>query len=91
MSYQGMVVDLQELERFITTLNGFNGELADSTNNITSHFTTLGDAWRDEKYQQFAGEWDTAMHAIDNYLADSPNYVTYLRRKAADVEEYLRG
>ena len=68
MPGQGMVIDLAELERFIDTLRAFDSEMADSANKITSHFGTLGDAWRDQEYQKFAATWDSAMHAIDNYV-----------------------
>ncbi len=91
MAYQGMVVDLEELERFIDSLTRFNAALGEASDKLTSHWVRLGDVWRDEQYGKFAAMWDETVHGIDDYLQEAPGYVTYLRRKAEQVSDFLRG
>jgi uncharacterized protein YukE len=86
-----MWVDLEELQRFINTLQQFDDELADSVSKLSSHFDQLGDVWRDAKYQEFAAEWEEALLAISGYLDAAPDHVRFLQAKAAAVEEYLHG
>lgn len=85
----GMMVDLQTLEQFFQTLHRFDDELADSVGNLESHWAQLGSVWRDEKYDEFAANWEEALAAMRKYLDEAPDNTRFLRQKADAVADYL--
>lgn len=79
------------LRQFITTLQAFNKELDARSRNLTGHWTSLQQVWRDQQAARFAADWDVTMRSIQRYLGESSTYVNHLHIKLKQVEdEYNR-
>jgi uncharacterized protein YukE len=89
MSNRAMIADLEALSHFISRLQDFNTQLSESSGNLTSCWSSLGETWQDAQYEKFASEWEQALQTIRTYLNSAPEYVNHLQTKARQVSDYL--
>ncbi len=84
-------VDPAELRRFAQDLNRFNHELQGLLGNLHSRLRGLESSWQDQEQRKFSEAFEHTLKAISGFLETSHEHVQLLARKAARIEEYLRG
>ena len=83
-------VDPTELRRFASDLNRFNTELQRLVSTLHSRMRGLEATWRDQEQKKFAEEFDQTAKLLGNFLESSQEHVSFLGKKAALIEEYLK-
>ena len=83
-------VDPAELRRFAQDLNRFNNELQSLVSGLHSRMRNLENTWRDQEQKKFAEEFDQTAKLLGNFLESSQEHVSFLGKKAALIEEYLK-
>ena len=83
-------VDPAELRRFASDLNRFNTELQRLVSTLHSRMRSLEATWRDQEQKKFAEEFDQTAKLLGNFLESSQEHVSFLGKKAALIEEYLK-
>jgi len=56
---------------------------------LQARFASLGDTWKDQERDKFAGEFQQTMKALRRFVDVSGEYAPYLLRKAQRIEDYL--
>jgi hypothetical protein len=51
---------------------------------------TLENSWRDQEQRKFAEAFDQTVKTLGNFLEASHQHVSFLGKKAALIEEYLK-
>lgn len=82
--------DLESLIEFREHLQRFNRTLVDEFASMRSHWQSLGDAWKDVKYQQFGEALQEAANGIQHYLQRTSDQEQSLLRTIHIIDEYLR-
>ncbi len=83
-------VDPAELRRFAQDLNRFNSELQTLVSGLHARMRGLESSWRDQEHRKFAEAFEQTMKVLAGFLEASQEHVSFLGKKAAHVEEYLR-
>ncbi len=83
------VVDPAELRRFAANLKRFCAELQAALGGLHSQYLALGDTWRDQEYERFRQEFETALSGHERLSEVSAEFIPFLLRKAERIEEYL--
>ena len=83
-------VDPAELRRFAADLNRFNNDLAALLGGLNGRMRGLEASWRDQEQRKFTEAFDQTMKVVGRFVQDSQEHVTFLNKKAAIVEEYLK-
>jgi uncharacterized protein YukE len=83
-------VDPAELRRFAQDLNRFNTELGRLVSGLHSRMRGLEASWRDQEQKKFAEEFDATVKTLGRFLESSQEHVSFLGKKAALIEEYLK-
>ena len=84
-----VISDPREIRRFQDALRQFNSEVTAANTRIHSQLNSLGSTWRDQEYQKFSQELETALRAFQNYLQNADGYLSHLNAKAAALESFL--
>ena len=84
------VVDPDELRQFARTLKKFVNDLRDRGSSVGNQLTALGASWRDQEHKKFVEEFEQHMKTIARFTEASEQYVPFLVRKAAHIEDYLQ-
>jgi uncharacterized protein YukE len=80
--------DPEVLRQFIATLQTFNSELQNRSRNLSGHWASLQQVWRDRQCDAFAAEWETTVQAIDRYLRGCDRHVADLQTRLRQMESY---
>lgn len=83
------IVDPDELRQFAVSLMRYNELLADATATLHSQFSHLGETWRDQEQVRFANEFEQTIRVISLFQQASEEYIPFLNRKAAEIDQYL--
>jgi uncharacterized protein YukE len=83
-------VDPVELRRFASDLNRFNNELQRLVSGLHSRMRGLESTWRDQEQKKFAEEFDSTVKMLSHFLESSQEHASFLGKKAALIEEYLK-
>ena len=83
-------VDPSELRRFASDLNRFNTELQRLVSTLHSRMRSLEATWRDQEQKKFAEAFDTTAKVLGKFMEDSRDHASFLAKKAALIEEYLK-
>ena len=83
-------VDPAELRRFAQDLNRFNNDLAALLASLNARMRGLEASWRDQEQRKFAEAFEQTMKMMNNFMELSTQHVSFLGKKAALVEEYLK-
>lgn len=85
------IIDVEELQRFISTFAYIQGIMREKKEFINSEFKSLGEVWKDKNYQQFESTFLQTMGEIEQFLRHAEAYSHYLQRKAQAAQNYLEG
>jgi uncharacterized protein YukE len=83
-------VDPAELRRFAQDLVRFNNELQSLLAGLNGRMRGLEATWRDQEQKKFAEAFDQTAKHLSGFLDASQQHATFLGKKAALIEEYLK-
>jgi uncharacterized protein YukE len=83
-------VDPAEIRRFAQDLARFNNDLQGLVSGLNGRMRNLETTWRDQEQRKFAEAFDVTVKALGNFLEASHQHVSFLGKKAALIEEYLK-
>jgi uncharacterized protein YukE len=83
------IADPEDLERFARELKRFSEELSQARHRLQAHFIRLGETWRDQEHQKFAGEFEQAMRVLIQFRRASDEQIPILLAKAGRLRDYL--
>jgi WXG100 family type VII secretion target len=83
-------VDPAELRRFAQDLARFNNELQSLMGGLHARMRGLESTWRDQEQRKFADAFEQTMKMMSNFMELSTQHVSFLGKKAALIEEYLK-
>ena len=83
-------VDPAELRRFAHDLARFNNDLQTLVAGLNARMRNLETTWRDQEQRKFAEAFDQTVKVLANFLENSHQHVSFLGKKAALIEEYLK-
>lgn len=83
-------VDPAELRRFAQDLNRFNNELQGLLAGLHARLRGLESTWRDQEHRKFADAFEQTVKGLSGFLEASHEHVSFLTKKAALIEDYLR-
>ena len=83
-------VDPAELRRFAADLNRFNNELQTLVASLHGKMRALEQNWRDQEQRKFSEVFDSTVKALSVFLENSHQHVSFLGKKAALIEDYLK-
>ena len=84
------IVDPAELRRFAQNLKSFNNEVGRQLSVLQGQFAGLGDTWRDQEHEQFAGQFLETVQVLTRFMESSQLHINFLLRKAECIDEYLQ-
>jgi hypothetical protein len=85
----GVINDIEALSEFRAHLTRFNTELAESFGLIRSHWTDLGEVWRDDMYREFGEALEEVIPGIEHYLAAAEGHQLHLAALIERLQAYL--
>lgn len=85
----GVINDIEALTEFRAHLLQFNTDLAESFMMIRSHWTELGEVWRDDMYRQFGEALEEVMPGIETYLSAAEDHQLHLAALIERLQAYL--
>jgi len=83
-------VDPNELRRFAQDLNRFNNELQGLISGLHGRLRALESTWRDQEQRKFTEAFEQTVKVLGGFLENSHQHATFLGKKAALIEEYLK-
>lgn len=83
-------VDPGELRRFAQDLSRFNNELQSLMAGLHARMRNLESSWRDQEQRKFSEAFDQTAKGLGNFLEASHQHVSFLGKKAALIEDYLK-
>jgi uncharacterized protein YukE len=83
-------VDPAELRRFAQDLSRFNNELQALVSGLHARMRNLENTWRDQEQRKFAEAFEQTVKVFGGFLEASHQHVSFLGKKAALIEEYLK-
>ena len=84
------IADPEELKRFANLLKKFNTELVDRSNALAGQLESLSTTWRDQENKKFAEQFSQQLMGVTRLVEVNNEYIPFLMRKAARIEEYLQ-
>jgi uncharacterized protein YukE len=83
-------VDPNELRRFASDLNRFNGELQSLMGGLHGRLRGLENTWRDQEQRKFVEVFEQTLKVLNVFLENSNLHASFLSKKAAAIENYLK-
>jgi uncharacterized protein YukE len=83
-------VDPAELRRFAQDLKRFNNDLEALISGLHARMASLEANWRDQEQRKFSEAFSSTVKVLGNFLQASNEHASFLAKKAALVEEYLK-
>ena len=83
------IADPDEIERFANELNRFNNDLEQMSKRLTGKMGQLSGSWRDKEFAKFEQQFNQTMRNIRSFVNVSKKQVSYLKRKARTLRDYL--
>ncbi len=84
------VVNPEELRQFAQSLKKFNNQLRERASSLGNQLAALSATWRDQEHKKFVEQFETNMKVLLRFTETADEYVPYLVRKAAHIEDYLQ-
>jgi hypothetical protein len=85
----GVLVNPEDLERFINELKVFTSQLRDSTARLNGQFVRVSDTWRDQEQVKFAREFEHLMRVLQQFTQSADKQIPVLQRKAKFIRDYM--
>jgi len=82
-------MDPDEARRFAKWLEEETGRVMIDMRETTQAMTDLQIAWNDFKYNEYMRTFETSTESINRFRQEAERYVSYLRKKADLVAQYL--
>ncbi|MBC7264332.1 MAG: hypothetical protein H5T64_08220 [Chloroflexi bacterium] len=79
----------KDMREFAGYLKRFNVMLTEEKRQLRARFVRLGETWQDQKYQNFAQEFEQTMRLLDYFEKASEEVVPFLLKDAEILEAYL--
>jgi uncharacterized protein YukE len=83
-------VDPAELRRFASDLNRFNNDLTALMAGLHAKLRGLENTWRDQEQRKFTEMFEQTTKALSVFLENSQLHASFLAKKAAALEGYLK-
>lgn len=83
-------VDPAELRRFAADLSRFTNDLQGLVSSLHAKMRGLEQTWRDQEQRKFSESFEATVKVLGNFMENSKEHVSFLNKKAALVEEYLK-
>jgi uncharacterized protein YukE len=83
--------DPAELRRFAQDLNRFNNELGSLMTSLQARLRALESVWQDQEQRKFQEAFEATYKGLIVFMQNSDVQVKSLTKKAALLEEYLKG
>jgi len=83
------VFNPDEARRFAKWLEEESGRVMIDLRETTKSLTDLQSNWNDNKYNGYLRTFDTSTESIARFREQAEQYVSYLRKKADIVAQYL--
>jgi uncharacterized protein YukE len=83
-------VDPAELKRFAGDLKRFNGELQALMGGLHGRLRGLENTWRDAEQRKFTEIFEQTLKALNVFLENSHQHASFLDKKSAAIEAYLK-
>ena len=83
-------VDPAELRRFVQDLKRFNADLEGLMGSLHVKIQALEANWRDQEQRKFAEAFGQTCKALGGFLEASNQHASFLAKKAALIEDYLK-
>ena len=90
MSQSQIHVDPERLRAFADELTNFVSFVEEQLNGLRGKVSHLGETWRDQEFERFKGEFESAQHALAQFAEEAKQTVPSLRRDAERIEEYQK-
>ncbi len=84
-----IIVDPNELRRFNRLLLTEAGSMEGQKKSLSQKFSSLGEFWRDAKYERFGRELEASMKQIELFQKEASRFSAFLERKARAADNYL--
>lgn len=85
-----IIIDPQELRKFVDQLQRFNDELNTSSARLQSQFRQLGDTWLDPAYAKFAQEFEQTMKNLYLFRLTADEVIPRLLQTADRADDVHR-
>jgi uncharacterized protein YukE len=86
-----VIVNPEEMRRFARNLNEIADAMQSRKVTTNSQFERLKESWKDPKYAQFEETYLRTLVQIDRFTRAAKIYASFLHRKAAKADVYLKG
>ena len=86
-----VIVDPDELSRFVVLLEQYLNTLNDETNNLCSGFAELGNTWQDGQRAAFEEQFNMLMTQIAQFKSSCAEQIPYLQGRIEAARIYLGG
>ena len=83
-------VDPDKLYAFATKLQGFAKKTNGRVSELKSQLKRLQSTWRDDQYEQFAGEIAVTERLVERFVEEANKVAPLLRRDAEAIKDYQR-
>ena len=83
-------VDPADLRRFAQDLNRFNNELQTLLGGLHGRLRALEGTWRDQEQRKFTEVFEQTLKVLNVFLENSHLHASFLSKKAAAIETYLK-
>jgi uncharacterized protein YukE len=83
-------VDPAELNRFSSDLARFNNDLQALMGGLHGRLRGLENTWRDQEQRKFTEQFESTMKVLSVFLENSHQHASFLKKKAAAIEAYLK-
>lgn len=83
-------VDPAEVRRFAQDLVRFNNEIQALMSSLQGKMRGLEQTWRDQEQRKFSEAFEQTMRSLGLFMEASQQHVSFLGKKAAAIEEYLK-
>lgn len=83
-------VDPAELRRFAQDLVRFNNDLQQLMGGLNARLRGLEQTWRDQEQRKFSEAFEQTMRAMSAFTEASQQHASFLGKKAAIIEDYLK-
>jgi WXG100 family type VII secretion target len=83
-------VDPAELRRFALDLKRFTDEIESLVGQMHGRLNALEASWRDQEQKKFSETFFQTTKALAMFVEAAQEHSTFLNKKAAAIEQYLR-
>jgi uncharacterized protein YukE len=88
MSQSQIHVDPEKLRSFADGLTSFVDVVEEQINTLKRNVSHLGDTWRDQEFERFKSEFESAQHFLSQFAEEARQTVPSLKQDAEKIQEY---